>query len=212
MPTVSDFLSKLSLERALRSLHAWLGALILPWIVLAGLTGLYMNHRDTVLALLPAETLPLASEYEIVPGLIVVPSPESARSIAALYRPDVALRIKRSDRYRNRTVWIVDAGRDDVIIDRATGFVWLRERYRISAFAPDGTALGAERRWSAILSSLHQRGWIGEGLGRLLADITAIALVAFGISGTVLFYAPRLRRRRNRRARLRAARLARHAA
>ncbi|HMS96042.1 MAG TPA: hypothetical protein PKA03_12645, partial [Tabrizicola sp.] len=53
-----------------------------------------------------------------------------------------------------------------------------------------------------ILTSLHERGWVGSALGTWLADITAGALMVFGLSGLYLFFAPRLRRMKNRRARL----------
>jgi len=43
-------IAQLGLERKLRVVHGWLGAIILPWIVLAGLTGFYMNHKDAVIA------------------------------------------------------------------------------------------------------------------------------------------------------------------
>ena len=43
----------MSFERFLRSLHAWLGICILPWVVVAGFTGFYMNHGKLILSLLP---------------------------------------------------------------------------------------------------------------------------------------------------------------
>ncbi|MBL9048118.1 MAG: hypothetical protein JNK34_12550, partial [Tabrizicola sp.] len=36
----------MAFERLVRTLHSWLGLLILPWVILAGFTGLYMNHED----------------------------------------------------------------------------------------------------------------------------------------------------------------------
>ena len=39
--------------RSLRLVHSWLGVLVLPWIVLFGLTGFYLNHERAVLSLLP---------------------------------------------------------------------------------------------------------------------------------------------------------------
>lgn len=35
-------------ERTLKTLHSWLGILILPWILVIGMTGLYLNHWQFV--------------------------------------------------------------------------------------------------------------------------------------------------------------------
>ena len=31
-------------ERTLRTVHRWLGVMILPWVIAIGFTGLYLNH------------------------------------------------------------------------------------------------------------------------------------------------------------------------
>ncbi len=204
------FLETLNIERRLRSVHGWLGAIILPWVVVAGLTGFYMNHERLVLGWLPDASDVGPEAYADQPEATPVASGADAMGIASRYRPDAAdMSLDTDSSYADRVVWTVDTGPDAVIVDRQTGFVWLRERYRITAFAPDGTRVGTDLRWSRILSSLHTRGWVGEALGKWLADITAIALVVFGLSGLVLFWAPRRRRNRNRAARLRAANAAR---
>ena len=192
-------------ERRLRMLHGWLGALILPWVVLAGLTGLYLNHRSLVMDYLPTGNWSAPEAFASTDVAQPVPDAVAAIVLAASYRPLADLKIDKDTSYQGREVWTVDTGPDAVIVDRATGFVWLEERYRITAFAPNGTKLGSTLRWSRVLSSLHSRGWVGTALGRWPADITAMALVAFGLSGLVIFWSPRLRRRRNRKARERAA-------
>lgn len=203
-----SILESLNIERRLRSIHGWLGALILPWVVVAGMTGFYMNHERLVLGWLPDASVANPQDYEGEPQAGPVPTATAAMGIAARYRPDRDMTMDPDTSYSGRVVWTVDTGPDAVIVDRQTGFVWLRERYRITTFAPDGTRVGTELRWSRILSSLHTRGWVGEGLGKWLADITAIALMVFGLSGLVLFWAPRQRRSRNRSARVRAAKAA----
>lgn len=193
-----------NIERKLRTLHGWLGALILPWIVLAGLTGYYMNHKDAVLRLLPEASVPGPEVFAGLPESAPVATSGEAMVIAAHYRPEASLKLDRDSTYSGRRVWTIDTGDDAVIVDRETGYVWVRERYRVTAYAANGSKVGTEWRWSKILTSLHTRGWVGSALGRWLADFTALSLVVFGLSGIVLFWAPRLRKRKNRRARLKA--------
>jgi hypothetical protein len=194
----------MSFERFLRSLHAWLGVCILPWVVMAGFTGFYMNHSKLILSLLPVggyevaqfDTSPLAKEVKRAEAFAL------ARSIL----PDVVLGLTVSKPYLGRESFRFDGGNTDVIVDQKTGHYWVTGRYLRRTYAPDGARLDTEIRWSRVLSSLHTRGWVGTVLGTWLADITAGALMVFGISGLYLFAAPRLRRARNRRARMKAAR------
>ena len=36
-----------------RSIHSWLGILLLPWVIFFGITGLYLNHQELVISWLP---------------------------------------------------------------------------------------------------------------------------------------------------------------
>lgn len=188
----------MSFERLTKTLHAWLGVVILPWIAAMGFTGLYMNHGDMILSLFPTahydatrfDDAPLATQQDLA----------SAEEMAArlaqgadLFFDDTAIR------YHDRDVFTFTGDSFDVMIDRATGYGWIDSRYLTRTFAPDGSRLHSRIRWSRVLSSIHERGWVGNALGTWLADITAVALVLFGLSGLVLFTLPRLRRRRNRR-------------
>lgn len=193
----------MAIERLLRTLHAWLGVLILPWIVLAGLTGLYMNHERLVLSIFPegdVSAVQFVSEGQ-------VQTEASARDLAeGLFG---SLGPARTKRFEGRQAYAFagpDAG--EVLVDRQTGHLWFASRYAVTLYSPKGEKLAQDLRLGRILSSLHGRGWVGRSLGTWPADITAAALMLFGLSGLVLFFAPRLRRRKNRRARLAYQRLA----
>ena len=56
--------------------------------------------------------------------------------------------------------------------------------------------------WSGLFKRLHVYGWVTKGFGTWLADIAAVSMVVFGISGLILFVNPRLRKRKNRKVRL----------
>lgn len=189
----------MSFERIVKSVHSWLGVMILPWVVAAGFTGLYMNHGDLVLRLFPASAHYDTALFGASPLAHSVDGAEAAR-IAALIAPGVALEPAGEDGFRDRLVFAFDAGSHDVYVDADTGFGWTDSRYVTRTYAPDGTWLHTRIRWGRVLSSIHERGWVGTGLGTWLADIAAGALVVFGLSGLVLFVAPRVRRAKNRRA------------
>lgn len=189
----------MSFERFLKTLHSWMGVVILPWVVIAGLTGLYMNHSRLVLSLLPAADVAADTLDSLAGG--VAQTEESARALALASAPDAGLDLTGDDRFRKRAVFTFDGRGVDVMVDRATGYHWVQTRYVTVLRAPDGSRVDTDIRWSRVLSSLHTRGWIGSTLGSWLADITAGALAVFGLSGLYLFAAPRLRRRKNRRAR-----------
>lgn len=188
----------MSFERVLKSIHSWLGVMILPWVVAAGFTGLYMNHDDLILSLFPASAHYDTALFEASPLARAVDGEEAAR-IAARVVPGVVLHPTSDDNFRNRFVFTFDTGTENVIVDEDTGFVWTDSRYATRTYAPDGTWLHTRIRWGRVLSSIHERGWVGTGLGTWLADIAAGALVVFGLTGLVLFFAPRVRRSKNRR-------------
>lgn len=188
----------MSFERLVKTIHSWLGVMILPWVVAIGFTGLYMNHNDLILSLFPTAHYD-TDQFDTAPG-ITLQDADSARLIAQSLAPDADLRLTSDDVYRERDVFTFDAGSSDVIIDADTGHAWVNSRYLTRTYAPDGTRLHTRVRWSRVLSSIHTRGWVGTTLGTWLADITAGALVIFGLSGLVLFTMPRLRRIKNRRA------------
>lgn len=185
---------EMSPERFLKTLHGWLGFLILPWVVLAGLTGLYENHGDLFHRLLP--------QAELGPGPIeALPSrPVDAAGAAAL-----ATRILSGPTGPVTQVLVFKrpsfeiAGEETLRVDAATGAYWREGQFAISLYAPDGRELASRINWSKLLVRLHRAGWPGDRFGTWPADIAAAALVVFGVSGLYLFIVPRLRRWKNRR-------------
>jgi hypothetical protein len=185
------------IERLLKTLHSWLGVVVLPWVIVAGLTGLYMNHEDLVLSVFPGGDVG-AGQF-LADG--TAQTKASARVLAEGMFGELGSSKDRTYQGRSAVSFKMDDG-SDVVVDLETGHLWQVSRYVITLYAPDGKLLARDRRWGRILSSLHRRGWVGTPLGTWLADITAGALMVFGISGLVLFASPRVRRWKNRRARL----------
>lgn len=195
----------MSLDRFLRTLHAWMGAVILPWVVLAGFTGLYMNHPDLMGGFLASSQFDVAGFDQAVGAKSQTAL--SAREIAVAAVPDETVVLESDDTYLNRDVFVLVAGSTNVAVDKASGYYWLVTRYQRRLYAPDGTYLQRQIRWDRVMDSLHSDGWLGRGLGSWPADIAAAALIVFGLSGLYLFAAPRLRRILGRRAKARSLRI-----
>lgn len=183
--------------RLLKTIHGWLGVIILPWVIIIGLTGLFLNHQGLVLALLDAPGYDEAG-FESWPDLRPQ-SPDTARALAEGLLSDESLTPDPETRYHDREAAIFTAGGTQVIVALATGHYWVKSDTRRVTHAPDGTMLETKIYWERIFKRLHEWGWLSSRFGSWLADITATAMVVFGLSGIVLFLVPRFRRRQNRR-------------
>lgn len=189
-----------SSERLFKTVHTWLGVLILPWIIVIGLTGLYLNHWQLVNDLLTKPSYDEASFDDW-------PNPQQqdeadADALAQALWPESDWRgIEWSD-YHGRTVWNVEVDRDLLIVDQATGHYWIKTAFKRKTYDPDGDLLHTKIYWSSLFKTVHEYGWFDRRFGTWLADITAGAMVVFGLTGLYLFTAPRMRRRKNRKKRL----------
>ncbi len=71
----------------LRSFHAWLGVLTLPWIIAFGLTGFYLNHRDMVLSAISGPEINEA-DFPLLPSEVLL---DAAGAILIAQKLDVEL-------------------------------------------------------------------------------------------------------------------------
>lgn len=191
--------AQFSSERLLKSLHSWLGVLILPWILLIGLTGLYLNHSPLVNNALNSAGYD-ESQFDEWPA----PQQQGNADVidlAGVVWPDRSGLVVERTEYHGRDALGVSFRRDMLIVDRGTGHYWVKTSLRRSTYDPNGTLLHSKIYWGSLFKTIHEYGWFNSRLGTWLADITATAMVLFGLSGIYLFTASRLRRRKNRRAR-----------
>lgn len=192
-----------SFIRLLKSLHGWLGFFVLPWIIVIGLTGIYLNHSKLILGYLPAGNYNEA-KFDDWPKTNL--DEAAAKSIAVAVFPGDTLKKDKSTSYHGRDTVRFDGTDGQVIIALETGHYWVKTRYVRRTFDPDGRQLDTKLYWGSLFKRLHRTGWFDNTLGTWLADITAGAMVIFGLSGIILFLTPRLRRRKNRRAQVKVAR------
>lgn len=188
--------------RLLKTLHGWLGVIVLPWVIVIGFTGLFLNHENLFIDVLAPEGYDEA-QFDAWPGA-KPETVEEARALAARLYPREDLTLDGDKTYHGREAAIFDAAGTQVIVALKTGHYWIKTDFTRTTHAPDGQLLDRKIYWEAIFKRLHVRGWLSRTFGTWFADITATAMIVFGLSGIVLFLVPRLRRRQNRK-RMRAA-------
>jgi hypothetical protein len=182
--------------RLLKTVHGWLGVIVLPWVIIIGLTGLFLNHERLVMGWLEGTAYDEA-QFDVWPGAKSLTVTE-AQSLAAGLFPGADLTPQDDATYHGRKAAIFDAEGTQVIVALETGHYWVKTDLTRMTYAPDGTVLETKTYWEGIFKRLHEQGWLTRTFGTWLADITAAAMVVFGLSGIVLFVVPRLRRRQNR--------------
>jgi hypothetical protein len=186
----------MKLMQWLRSIHGWLGILILPWVIALGLTGFYLNHGNMVMALIGSGELDF-STFELLPGDEMVPE-QTAVALAAAYWPGKNMGSPEIVDYHGESAYSFKDRDDELIVLVSSGYYFWKTAYTRKAYKPDGTRLETKIYWPRVFKEFHVRGWLGRTFGTVLADIAAISMVVFGLSGMYLFLWPRYRRFINR--------------
>ena len=175
-----------------RSIHSWLGILLMPWIIFFGITGLYLNHQELVISWLPnSEYNEAIFRQNYLENSV---SREIAQTIANKYWKDedslsvenVVYHDFKSLRFKKPSGYI--------IISLNTGHYYVKSNYRRSTFDQNGYRVHTKIYWPYIFGIFHRTGWINWRLQTVLADLSAIALVLFGVTGTIVWYLPKHRR------------------
>lgn len=183
--------------RLLRSIHAWIGILIMPWIILIGLTGLYLNHAKVINGVIYDSSF----DEKRFDALLSEPAMDQnlARQIAEQvwgeeYQGDIA-----KGEYHKHAVFTLKANSAKLLVSRETGQYWIKTNFTRKTFDAGGQLRHTKIYWGRIFKRIHRDGWIGGGMGSWFADFAAGAMVIFGFSGMFLFLVPRIRRYKSRR-------------
>lgn len=178
--------------KILRTLHSWLGIIVLPWVVFFGFTGFYLNHAEFVRPVLPLTSY--AEAQEQFPLLHVPLTADQAADIARAWWPDSAIQNVSHLTYHNHPAIEFQREAGSIIVAIDTGHYYLKSRLQNRFYAPDGALVGRKIYWGYVFGVFHRTGWVGWGFGTILDDLTAFALIIFGLSGMVLWYLPRHKR------------------
>jgi len=178
--------------RSLRTLHAWLGIFIFPWVIVIGATGFYLNHARSIESLLDGPGYP-EGRFDDWPAAGPVTAEEALHTAQSVW-PDEAIQKTSEKPYHDRPSFQFEKASGVIIVTRPTGHYFVKTSYRRRTYAPDGELLHSKIYWGSLLKGLHRRGWIGGALGTWLADFTSLAMVTFGLSGAVIWWTTRSRR------------------
>ncbi|MFM7442449.1 MAG: hypothetical protein ACKO2N_00850, partial [Tabrizicola sp.] len=72
--------------RLLKTIHGWLGIIVLPWVIVIGLTGLFLNHERLITGWLEREGYDEA-QFDAWPGAQPM-TVDAARALAEHLFPD----------------------------------------------------------------------------------------------------------------------------
>jgi hypothetical protein len=180
--------------RICRTIHSWLGALVMPWVLIIGATGFYLNHSQMVLKLIGyAELL----ESDLDGSLKLAVTPDLAQNIAASVWTQEPVLESGFMKYRGeKSLAIKKASGMIIIPGPSSNHYFVRTNWKESTFNMDGKLVHQQYNLKPILKSLHERGWLGSTFGTWFADAVAVAMVFFGFSGMIMWATPKLRKLR----------------
>lgn len=178
--------------KLLRISHAWLAIVVLPWVLMIGLTGFYMNHAKAIIKLVEPAGYDenLFSEW---PNKVKV-TREGALALAETIWQGEEISKFSTKAYHGRPSYIMDLPSGRVIVSRATGHYFVKYGFTRETYAPDGTMLHSKKYWGSIFKTLHTRGWLNSQFGTWIADITSFSLVFFSLTGMFLWWMPRAKK------------------
>jgi hypothetical protein len=180
--------------RVCRTTHSWLGALVMPWVLIIGATGLFLNHSQLVLRLL-RQTDWSDSEPIGLPEVTV--TDELAHRIAGLVWPDQLVLESGFIKYQGQKAYALKKDSGLIIFPRAQSNHYIvKTNLTENVYAMDGKLIHRQYDLKRIFKSLHERGWVGSRFGTWLADMVAAAMVFFGISGLIMWSVPKARKLR----------------
>lgn len=182
----------LGFAQKIRALHKWMGLLLFPWVIIYGLTGLYMNHGKMVLSLFPADRID-TEIIEDAPGLRA--DAEAARAWLRTQPFASESRSLKEGTYHGAPAWFIMLGDNSEVVAFKNSAQWvLRAPYHRTLHAADGSVEDTRYYWDRILADFHKRGLVASPFGSLLADAFSVILIGFGVSGLLVWVLPRLNR------------------
>ena len=175
----------------LRIVHGWLGVIVVPWVLVMGLTGLYMNHPGFILSIFQPDEVSEARLETLRPPAAI--TRDSAEKLAQSIWPGQPIRKIWQEQYHRRPSFIVQTGRGRLILSIPTGHHYIKTRYFRRTYVPGEGLVPSKLYWGSVFSDLHETGWLGGRFGTWLADLFCLALLLFGVTGLLMWSIPRIR-------------------
>jgi len=190
-------MKKIKIIKTCRTVHSWLGIALFPWVVIIGITGVYLNHYKAL--------YPLIVQEEFLEGdftgqaLTYDMALQQIKDIALKDWPNQKIfKIWREPYHQKMSIYAkMTSGL--LILSLPTGHYYHKTRYIRETFAPDGELLHTKYYFGAIFKDFHRSGWLGGKLGTWIADIVGTIMVVFGITGLIVWASPKVKKWRNRK-------------
>ena len=178
--------------RICRTMHSWLGVLVMPWVLIIGATGLYLNHPDLALGLIGYTEL---SERDLAGAPVFQTTKEMALLIAATIWPGQPVQQSGLIQYRGREAFGIkkDSGFIAVPAPQSSHY-FVRTALSEETYTMEGKLVHRQYNLKSVLKSLHERGWASTRFGTWLADIVAAAMIFFSATGLTMWSVPKVRR------------------
>jgi hypothetical protein len=187
----------MTLLRSLRSIHGWIGIFVVPWVLLYGLTGFYLNHERSLSFLFGTDAVDTLWR-EDQPGHLA--SEDQARAWFAAAYPGLTVQKVTDEPYHDRPAFQIVTADLTVIAPKNSSFYFDKTNHLRQLHEAGGKVIDRHLYWPSILKELHVHGWLRGAAGTTLADIFSLLLIGFGLTGACLWTIPRLMRSRARRA------------
>jgi len=171
-----------------RQWHSWGGLLLSLFILVVAATGILLNHKDIIFH--PGASAGPTGALSTTADLASLPVRwDRALELARGHYGDVPLdKIELKDEH-GRLVYKISRGHgDEIRVDARTGEV----------FSKYGASLSGNGRsrlhWPKIVGDLHTGKLFGVA-GKLVVDLTGIAIIALALTGIYFWAVPMFRRR-----------------
>jgi len=175
-----------------RTIHSWLGVLILPWVIVIALTGFYINHPQGFHSLLGYQDITSAELSNLQPVQV---NQQLVETIVKANWPSEELLGQGQSRYRNRQMFAISKPSGTIYIPiPATNIYFVREGMRERIVGIDGTQFRDQLPYPQMFRVLHEQGWLSSTFGTFFADLVALAMVLFGFTGLLMFSVPKVRK------------------
>lgn len=179
-----------------RTIHSWLGAFVMPWVIAIGATGLYLNHSEWFLSYLPRNEL-FKDQLESRPISENIAIEEAKRLGKSIWSHDPIQEMRWAN-FRDQRSISIKKQSGFIILSISTQHYYVKTKNSLKLYSPDGELVHVEYDWDNILELIHRSGWYNNSLGTVLADVVAAAMIFFGLSGMLMWSVPKIRRMRRR--------------
>jgi hypothetical protein len=186
-----------------REYHTYIGLGAGLLIVMAGLTGIFLNHKDLFLgkekhdmemeggiSVTLLKSLPVTFEQALVRGTETLGNETPIEHIQLKNEHGTLY-------YKVKAMEIEDSPPREVLVDARTGEVTHKDGYLMHDMK-DGQTAASGVNWGKFFLDLHT-GKLAGTPGKLVMDVTAIILTLLTLSGIYLWWVPKMRKKESQR-------------